>query len=305
MRIKSIASGLAALAALALSQRADACSNVIISKGASADGSCMISYAADSHWLYGELYFHKAADWKPGTMLDVVEWDTYRHLGQIPQIAHTYKTVGNMNEHQLIIAETTYGGREELVDTAGVMDYGSLIYIAFQRAKTAREAIDVIVSLANEYGYMSEGESFSIADTEEAWVMDLIGKGNDNKGIVWVARRVPDGYICAHANQSRITRFPLNDPENCLYAPDVIEFARSKGYFTGADEDFSFRDAYCPLTFSGARACDARAWSAFNILCGGQFTYIDGNGAEVTAPASDWLDYAMGYDLAGEMPLFV
>ena len=305
MRIKSILFSVAALSAIFCSQRADACSNVIISKGASADGSCMISYAADSHWLYGELYFHKAADWKPGTMLDVVEWDTYRHLGQIPQIAHTYKAVGNMNEHQLIIAETTYGGREELVDTAGVMDYGSLIYIALQRAKTAREAIDVIVSLANEYGYMSEGESFSIADTEEAWVMDLIGKGNDNKGIVWVARRVPDGYICAHANQSRITRFPLNDPENCLYAPDVIEFARSKGYFTGADEDFSFRDAYCPLTFSGARACDARAWSAFNILCGGQFTYIDGNGAEVTAPASDWLDYAMGYDLAGEMPLFV
>ena len=282
-----------------------ACSNVLVTKGASVDGSCMVSYAADSHWLFGELYFRKAAKWAPGAMLKVVEWDTNKPLGEIPQIERTYQTVGNMNERQLIIGETTYGGREELYEPNGIMDYGSLIYIALQRAATAREAIDVIVSLANEYGYASEGESFSIADKEEVWVMDLIGKGKAGKGIVWVARRVPDGFICAHANQSRITRFPQDDPENCLFAPDVIEFARQMGWFTGEDAQFSFRDAYNPLDFGGARACDARAWSAFNILCDGQFTYVNEAGEEVTAPATDWLDYAMGYDLKGEMPLFV
>ena len=283
---------------------ADACTNVIISRGASADGSCMVSYAADSHMLFGELYFHRAADWKPGTRLNIIEWDTYKPLGDIAQVAHTYQTVGNMNEHQLIIGETTWGGREEQVNPGGIMDYGSLIYVTLQRARTAREAIDIIVALANEYGYPSEGETFSIADPDEAWVMDLVGKGEE-KGIVWVARRVPDGYICAHANQARITTFPQNDPENCIFAPDVISFARSKGWYEGDDAGFSFRDAYNPLDFGGARACDARAWSAFNILCDGVFTYIDAEGREVSAPASDWLDYAMGYDLAGEMPLFV
>ena len=211
-----------------------------------------------------------------------------------------------MNQYQLIIAETTWGGRSELFpekDAVGI-DYGSLIYVTLQRAKTAREAIGIIVSLANEYGYVSEGETFSIADTKEAWVMDLVGKGPDSKGIVWVARRIPDGYICAHANQARITRFPLNDTENCLYAPDVISFAREKGWFEGRDEDFSFRDAFNPLDFSGARACDARAWSAFNILGDGTFTYME-DGREVSRPASDWVDYAMGYDLKGEMPLFI
>lgn len=305
MRIKSILTSAALMAALVLSQRADACTNVIVSRGASADGSCMVSYAADSHTLFGELYFRPAADWAPGSMLKITEWDTYKPLGEIAQVAHTFKTVGNMNEHQLIIAETTFGGREELSDPAGIMDYGSLIYVTLQRARTAREAIETIVSLANTYGYPSSGESFSIADTQEAWVMDLIGKGEGNKGIVWVARRIPDGYICSHANQSRITRFPLNDPENCLYAPDVITFAREKGYFEGEDAEFSFRDAYCPLDFGGARACDARAWAAFNILCDGQFTYMDCDGNEVTAPAGDWLEYAMGHDLKGEMPLFV
>lgn len=293
-----------ATAALALSFRADACSNIIVSPGASVDGSSMVSYAADSHWLFGELYFRKAGNWKPGSRLAIYEWDSNKPLGDIAQVRSTFQTVGNMNVHQLIIGETTWGGREEQVDTNGVMDYGSLIYIALQRASTAREAIQVIVDLANEYGYPSEGESFSIADPKEAWVMDLVGKGSDNKGIVWVARRVPDGYICAHANQCRITRFPWNDPENCLYAPDVAEFARSKGWYSGTDEDFSFRDAYNPLDFGGARACDARAWAAFNILCDGQFTYEE-NGAEVTRPASDWLEYAMGYDMKGEMPLFV
>jgi dipeptidase len=271
----------------------------------------MVSYAADSHWLYGELYFHPAMDWKDGTMLNIVEWDTSKPLGQIPQVPHTYKTVGNMNEHQLIIGETTWGGRLELMDSTAIMDYGSLIYVALQRARTAREAIQVIVDLANEYGYASEGESFSIADKNEAWVMDLIGKGvemkdgkNVNKGLVWVARRIPDGYICAHANQARIQTFPLNDPENCLYAPDVIEFARSKGYFSGKDEDFDFSAAYNPIDFGGVRACDARAWSAFRILCDGKFTY-EKDGKMITEDADDYLDYVMGKNLKHRMPLFV
>jgi dipeptidase len=303
MKVQSLC--LAALAALLFAGvRAEACSNVIVTRGASADGSCMVSYAADSHVLYGELYFHPAGRFRAGSKLDIIEWDTYKPLGQIHQIPRTYKTVGNMNEKQLIIGETTWGGREEQVDTTGIMDYGSLIYITLQRAATARAAIDTIVSLANRYGYPSEGESFSIADKDEAWVMDLVGKGPDNRGIVWVARRIPDGYICAHANQARITSFPLNDPENCLYAPDVISYAREQGWFSGADEDFSFRDAYNPLDFGGARACDARAWAALRILCDGVFVYSDG-GVEVSRPASDWTEYALGHDITGEMPLFV
>ena len=294
---------IALCAALISSIPADACTNVIITRGASTDGSSIVSYAADSHVLYGELYFHPAAKWKAGAMLPITEWDTYRPTGQIPQVAQTFQTMGNMNQHQLIIAETTWGGREEQVNEDGVMDYGSLIYVTLQRARTAREAISTIVELANTYGYPSEGETFSIADTEEAWIMYLVGKGKE-KGIVWVARRVPDGYICAHANQCRITRFPLDDPQNCLYAPDVIDFARRQGWYEGKDEDFSFREAYNPLDFSGARACDARAWSAFNILCDGTFTY-EQNGTLVSAPASDWLEYAMGHELSGEMPLFV
>ena len=210
-----------------------------------------------------------------------------------------------MNEHQLIIAETTYGGRPELEDPKGIMDYGSLIYVALERCKTAREAIKVIVDLANEYGYYSSGESFSLADTEEVWVMDHIGKGPDNKGIVWVARRVPDGYICSHANQARITTFPLDDPENCMYAPDVISFAREKGYFSGEDKDFSFCDAYAPLDFSAMRGCDARAWSAYNILCDGKFTFEDENGNIVTKDSYDYIEYAMGHDASKRFPLFV
>ncbi len=302
-----------AIALLALSGiDSKACSNVLVTKGASTDGSNIISYAADSHQLYGELYFRKAASWNPGDMRRIDEWDTGKHLGFIPEIARTYQRVGNMNEHQLIIAETTYGGRSELFDSTGIMDYGSLIYVALERAKTAREAIDVIVDLANTYGYYSSGESFSIADKDEVWVMDLIGKGhklvdgkNVRKGIVWVARRVPDGYICAHANQARISTFPLNDPENCLYAPDVITFAREMGYFEGEDKDFSFCDAYAPLDFSGMRACEARAWAAFNILCDGKFTFEDENGNVVTKDAYDYIDYAMGYDKTKRFPLFV
>lgn len=289
-----------------------ACTNVLITKGASTDGSNMISYAADSHQLFGELYYLPAGVWKNGDMREITEWDSGRYLGTIPQAPRTWQRVGNMNEHQLIIAETTYGGRSELWDSTGIMDYGSLIYVALERAKTAREAIRIIVDLANTYGYYSSGESFSIADKDEVWVMDLIGKGhkkdgngNARKGIVWVARRVPDGYICAHANQARISTFPLDDPENCMYAPDVISFAREMGYFSGKDGDFSFCDAYAPLDFSGMRGCDARAWSAFNILCDGKFTFEDENGNIITRDAYDYIDYAMGRDASKRFPLFV
>ena len=281
----------------------EACTNIIVTRGASKDASCMISYAADSHWLYGELYFHPRAEHKAGTPLPIFEWDSNRPLGSISQVAHTYQTMGNMNEHQLIIPETTWGGRESQINPNGIMDYGSLIYIALQRCRTAREAIDCIVELANTYGYPSEGETFSIADTQEAWIMDLVGKGEE-KGIVWVARRIPDGYICAHANQARICRFPLDDPENCLYAPDVIDYARKMGWFEGKDEDFSFRAAYNPMDFGGARGCEARAWSAFNILCDGVFTY-EKEGQLVSEPAANYLQHVMGYELDGEMPLFV
>ncbi len=305
MRRLSKAILLCMAAALAFNAETDACTNVLVTKGASTDGSNMISYAADSHQLYGELYYLRGGVWQPGDMRKITEWDTGKPLGEIPQAARTYTRVGNMNEHQLIIGESTYGGRSELFDPNGIMDYGSLIYVALERCKTAREAIKTVVELANTYGYYSSGESFSFADTEEVWVMDLIGKGPDNKGIVWVARRVPDGYIAAHANQARISTFPLNDPENCMYAPDVITFAREKGYFSGKDEEFSFCDAYAPLDFSGMRGCEARAWSAFNILCDGKFTFIDENGNEVTKDAYDYIDYAMGYDVNKRFPLFV
>ena len=281
-----------------------ACTNVIITRGASADGSVMISYAADSHWLYGELYFHKAAHFKSGSTRQIIEWDTYKPLGYSPEVENTLQTMGNMNEHQLIIAETTWGGRESQVNRDGIMDYGSLIYTTLQRASTARQAIECIVELANSYGYPSEGETFSIADPNEAWIMELVGKG-EQKGIVWVARRIPDGYICAHANQARIGQFPLNDPENCLYAPDVISYARDMGWFNGKDEDFNFRHAYNPMDFGAARGCEARAWAAFNILCDGNFTYINSDGEEITESANNYLDHIMGYDLSNEMPLFV
>ena len=288
-----------------LENSSSACTNIIVTPGASVDGSAIVSYAADSHVLYGELYFHPAADWKRGSMLEVTEWDTYRPLGRIPQVAHTWQTMGNMNEHQLIIAETTWGGRPELADPEGGIDYGSLIYITLQRAKTAREAIDTIVALAGRYGYCSEGESFTIADTREAWIMDLAGKGSDSKGLVWVARRIPDGYISAHANQARVARFPLDEPESCLYAPDVISSARSKGWFDGQDEQFSYRDAYCPLDFGGGRAGEARASSAMRSLGDGVFTYEKEDGSTVSCSADEWLSYAMGYELDSEMPLWI
>lgn len=240
-----------------------ACTGLLVGRKASVDGSVMISYAADSHNLYGELYRWPAAVWPKGTMLDVVEWDTGKPLGKIPQVERTYSVVGNMNEYQLAITESTWGGHRELVDTTGIIDYGSLIYITLQRAKTAREAIEVMTSLVKEYGYCSGGETFSIADKNEAWVMEMIGKGPGNKGAVWVAIRIPDDCISAHANQARIQQIPFNDKENCLYAPDVVSLAREKGYFTGKDEDFSFAKAYCPYDFGGLRGCEARVWSFF------------------------------------------
>ena len=275
-----------------------ACTNFIVTKGASTDGSAMVSYAADSHALYGALYHTPGGSHKAGTMMPVYEWDTGRYLTDIPQLRETYSTVGNMNEHSPIIGETTYGGRPELADSTGLIDYGSLIYITLQRAKTAREAIATIAELANTYGYASSGESFSIVDRDEAWIMELIGKGykadgkggNANKGIVWVARRIPDGYVSAHANQARITTFPKNDPENCLYAPDVVSFAREMGYYDGPDADFSFCDAYAPLDFGALRACEARVWAFFRTVADDMDRYAD---------------YAMGHNAANRMPLWV
>jgi len=267
-----------------------ACTNFLVTKGASANGSVMISYAADSHVLYGELYHRPAADWPKGSMAEINEWDTGKYLGKIQQVLHTYSVIGNMNEFQLSIGETTYGGRPELQNPSAIMDYGSLIYVTLQRAKTAREAIETMVALCEKYGYYSSGESMSIADANEVWILEIIGKGPGKNGILYVARKVPDGYVCAHANQARITTFPLNDPENCLYAKDVITFAREKGWFNGKDADFSFRDTYAPLEFGSLRGCEARVYAFFNHVAKGMDQY---------------LDYAMGYDASKPMPLWI
>ena len=235
-----------------------ACTNFLVTKGASQDGSVMISYAADSHVLYGELYHWPAATWPEGSMLDVYEWDTGKYMGQIKQARETYNVVGNMNEYQVAIGETTYGGREELWhQPSAIMDYGSMMYIALQRSKTAREALKTMTELVNDYGYASEGESISVSDPNEAWIFEIIGKGKDQKGAIWVARRIPDGYVCAHANQARITTFPLADGKTsitfkdrdrifdpgveCYYSDDVISFARDMKYFDGKDKDFISR----------------------------------------------------------------
>jgi len=253
-----------------------ACTNFLITKGASVDGSVMITYSADSHTLYGELYFKPAKDYPEGTMVDVYEWDTGKLLGKIPQVRHTYSVIGNMNEFQVSIGETTFGGREELGSQPGaIVDYGTLIYFSLQRAKTAREAIRIFGELVSQYGYASSGESFSISDANEAWILEMIGKGKTEKGAVWVAMRVPDGYVSGHANHPRITQFPMNDPENCIYAPDVISFARKMGYFNGEDKEFSFSDTYAPLDFGGARFCEARVWAMFNRINSGMGQYQD------------------------------
>ena len=269
-------------------QIADACTNFIVTRGASADGSNMVTYAADSHGLYGALYSYVPGKYTP--YMDVTEWDTGRYIGKIKQVETRYRTLGNSNEHSLFITETTFGGRPELEDPKGGIDYGSLIYITLQRAKTAREAIDVIVELANTYGYCSSGESFSLIDQQEAWIMELIGKGPEDKGIVWVARRIPDGYVSAHANQARITTFPWNDSDNCIYAKDVADVARKFGWFEGKDEDFSFADAYAPLDFGAMRGCEARVWAFFRTVADDMDQYED---------------YAMGHNPANRMPLWV
>jgi len=269
---------------------ATACTNYLVTKGASADGSTMITYAADAHVLYGELYFTAAGKHPPGAKLDVYEWDTGNYLGQIDQVTETYSVAGNMNEYQVSIGETTWGGREELDDPEAIVDYGSLMYIALQRARTAREAVEVMTGLVAEYGYFSSGESFSIADPNEVWFMDMIGKGPGNKGAVWVARKVPDGYISAHANAARIRQFPLKDKKNTLYAPDVISFAREQGYFDGDDKDFSFAEVYNPPRFGARRFCDARVWCMFNRA----------------APLLDLpADWALGEEDAEPYPLWI
>ena len=261
-----------------------ACTNFLIGKKASTDGSTMISYSADSYNLYGELYHWPAKKYNAGELLKVYEWDTGKYLGEIPQVLQTYNVVGNMNEHQLAIGETTFTGRSELSSPNGIMDYGSLIYITLQRARNAREAIRVMTDLVKDNGYASTGESFSIADPNEVWVMELIGKGEDNKGAVWVAVLIPDDCVSAHANQARIQQFPLDDPENCIYSPDVISFARDKGYYTGNDEDFSFAQAYAPLDFGALRFCEARVWSFFNHVNKDMAKYVSYAKGETTDP---------------------
>lgn len=262
-----------------------ACTSLLVGKKASTDGSTFISYAADSHTLYGALAHLPAADHKTGAMRDIRDWDDGTFHGQIPEVAHTYSVIGNMNEHQLSITESTFGGRHELADSTGIMDYGSLIYVTLQRASTAREAIKVMTDLVAKYGYCSEGESFSIADPNEIWVMEMVGKAGKSKGAVWVAIRIPDDCISGHANQSRIHRFPLNDKENCLYAKDVISFARKMGYYSGKDADFDFSATYCPADFSELRGCDARVWAWFNRYSSDMdkyLPYINGKkGAEI------------------------
>ena len=240
------------------------CTNLIAGKKATTDGSVMITYAADSHNLYGELTHTPAAKHQPGAMRQIIEWDTNKPLGQIPQPRETYNVVGNMNEHQVAIGETTWGGHEELMDTTGnsIIDYGSLIQIALERSKSAKEAIKVMTDLVEEYGYASEGESFSIADKDEVWIMEMIGKGAE-KGAVWIAVRIPDDAISGHANEPRIRKVNFHDKDNVMHSKDVISFARDRGYFSGKDEDFSFADAYCKHDVATRRGCDARVWSYF------------------------------------------
>ena len=252
-----------------------ACTNFLVGKDASVDGSTMISYAADSYALYGFLHHSPATDYPAGAVREVKDWDTGKPLCTIPQVAHTYNVVGNMNEHQLTIGETTWGGRSEL-ETGDGIDYGSLIYIALERCKTAREAIKCMTDLVAEYGYASSGETFSIADPNEVWLMELIGKGKVEKGAVWVATRIPDDCIAAHANQARVTTINFKDKENWMWSKDVVKFARTQGYYTGKkDEDFNFQEAYAPYDFSGLYVCEARVWSFFRKFSNDMDKYFD------------------------------
>jgi dipeptidase len=240
-----------------------ACTNVLVSKGASADGSVMISYLADAGGLMDPLHFYPGGEYPEGDSLEIFSWHTGKSLGKIHQIRRTYRVIGNMNEHQVAIGETTFTGREELHDPNGIMDYGNLMYITLQRATTAREAIEIMTGLANTYGYKRTGESFSISDKNEAWVMDFIGKGKHGEGAVWVAARVPDGYISAHANQARIRKVDWNDTNNWMWADDVVDFARQMGWFDGPKEEFSFVDAYDPVDPISLLLCEGRVWSVF------------------------------------------
>ena len=280
------------LALLFFATGAMACTNLIVGKKASKDGSVIVSYSCDDYGAFGFLRVIPAADHPAGTMHPIYHYESNNYLGEIPEVPHTYGVVGLMNEHQLTIHETTYGGRMELTDTiSGLIDYGSLMTITLQRAKTAREAIKVLTDLTQEYGYESEGESFSIADPNEAWILDMIGKGPGRKGTVWAAIRIPDDCISGHANQSRIRRLALKDKDNCLYSKDVITFAREKGYFKGKDEDFSFSEAYSPTDFGMQRYCEARVWSFYNRWA-----------AEDMTP---YLPYAMGEASDKVLPLYV
>ena len=287
---KIFASALMAVAMLGSVSEAEACSNFIVGKKASVDGSVMCSYSADDYGMFQYLCHYPAAKHAKGEMRKIFDWDSNKYHGEIPEAAETYNVIGNINEWQVTIGETTYGGREEMVDSTGIMDYGSLIYVALQRCKTAREAIKVMTTLANTYGYNSGGETFTICDPNEAWIMEMMGKGAGSKGAVWVALRIPDDAICAHANQSRIGKFNMKDKKNVMYAKDVVSFARSKGWFKGKDADFSWKMAYAKPDFSGRRFCDARAWAMLNH-------FYD---------MSPYLDWALGKNPdAQDMPLWV
>ena len=287
---KIFASALMAVAMLGSVSEAEACSNFIVGKKASVDGSVMCSYSADDYGMFQYLCHYPAAKHAKGEMRKIFDWDSNKYHGEIPEAAETYNVIGNINEWQVTIGETTYGGREEMVDSTGIMDYGSLIYVALQRSKTAREAIKVMTTLANTYGYNSGGETFTICDPNEAWIMEMMGKGAGFKGAVWVALRIPDDAICAHANQSRIGKFNMKDKKNVMYAKDVVSFARSKGWFKGKDADFSWKMAYAKPDFSGRRFCDARAWAMLNH-------FYD---------MSPYLDWALGKNPdAQDMPLWV
>ena len=287
---KIFASALMAVAMLGSVSEAEACSNFIVGKKASVDGSVMCSYSADDYGMFQYLCHYPAAKHAKGEMRKIFDWDSNKYHGEIPEAAETYNVIGNINEWQVTIGETTYGGREEMVDSTGIMDYGSLIYVALQRSKTAREAIKVMTTLANTYGYNSEGETFTICDPNEAWIMEMMGKGAGSKGAVWVALRIPDDAVCAHANQSRIGKFNMKDKKNVMYAKDVVSFARSKGWFKGKDADFSWKMAYAKPDFSGRRFCDARAWAMLNH-------FYD---------MSPYLDWALGKNPdAQDMPLWV
>ena len=287
---KIFASAMMAVAMMGCVSEAEACSNFIVGKKASVDGSVMCSYSADDYGMFQYLCHYPAAKHAKGEMRKIYDWDTNKYHGEIPEAAQTYSVIGNINEWQVTIGETTYGGREEMVDSTGIMDYGSLIYVALQRSKTAREAIKVMTTLANTYGYNSEGETFTICDPNEAWIMEMMGKGAGSKGAVWVALRIPDDAVCAHANQSRIGKFNMKDKKNVMYAKDVVSFARSKGWFQGKDADFSWKMAYAKPDFSGRRFCDARAWSMLNH-------FYD---------MTPYLDWALGKNPdAQDMPLWV